>query len=79
MVGRRVLIPTATTTPPLDNGRKESHTNIQISADPGIELGTLWLQSRDLTTVPTTLIVVKIAFRKTKVIKVDWLGNLANY
>ena len=30
------------------SGRK-GHTNIHISAKPGIELGTLWLESRDLT------------------------------
>ena len=30
-------------------GRKEGHTNVQISAEPGIELGTLWSEGRDLT------------------------------
>ena len=33
-------------------GGKEGRTNIQISAEPGIELGTLWSESRDLTTAP---------------------------
>ena len=36
-------------------GGKEGHTNIQISAEPGIEPGTLWLEGRDLIpTAPTT-------------------------
>ena len=30
-------------------GGKEGHTNIQISAKPGIEPGTLLLEGRDLT------------------------------
>ena len=30
-------------------GRKEGRTNIQVSAKPGIQLGTLWLEGRDLT------------------------------
>ena len=30
-------------------GEKEGRTNVQISANPGIELGTLWLEGRDLT------------------------------
>ena len=35
-------------------GGKEGHTNVQHSAGPGFELGTLWLEGRDLTTAPTT-------------------------
>ena len=30
-------------------GEKEGRTNIQISAEPGIELGSLWSEGRDLT------------------------------
>ena len=32
-------------------GGKNGHTNIQISEKPGIELGTLWMEGRDL--IPT--------------------------
>ena len=30
-------------------GRKEGHTNVQISAELGTELGSLWLEGKDLT------------------------------
>ena len=30
-------------------GGKEGRTNVQISAEPGIKLGTLWSEGRDLT------------------------------
>ena len=30
-------------------GGEEGHTKIQISAEPGIEPGTFWLEGRDLT------------------------------
>ena len=39
-----------------DLGRMESwkgHTNVQISAEPEIERGTLWLEIRILSTAPT--------------------------
>ena len=35
-------------------GGKEGRTNIQISAKPGIEQGTLWLKAEILPTAPTT-------------------------
>ena len=34
-------------------GGKEGHTNVQHSAEPGFEPGTLWLEGRDPTTAPT--------------------------
>ena len=34
-------------------GGKEGHTDIQISAELGIELGTLWSEGRDLTNCAT--------------------------
>ena len=30
-------------------GGKEGHTNVQISAEPGIELGTLWMNGSGLS------------------------------
>ena len=36
-------------------GGKEGHTNVQHSAEPGFEPGTLWLEGRDLTTAPTKI------------------------
>ena len=44
-------------------GGKGSHTNVQISAEPGIKPVTLWLQNSDLKLpVVPTLLHVKIYF-----------------
>ena len=50
-------------------GGKEDHTNIQISAEPGIEPGTLWMKGKDLIPiVPTT----------QEKIRTDNLANVVN-
>ena len=62
-------------------GGKEGRTNIRISAEPGIELGTFWSEGRDLTNCANHARPLHIqVFIKIRQLKVEnlWIIDVCN-